>query len=54
MKGYDNWNHRPYYPANQLSGSIYPYICRLAPGKDHCEIEWLGDGESFQLQYSER
>ena len=54
MKGYDNWNHRPYYPANQLSGSINPYICRLAPGKDHCEIEWLGDGESFQLQYSER
>ena len=39
---------------DRLSGSINPYICRLAPGKDHCEIEWLGDGESFQLQYSER
>ena len=35
------WSYRPYKPFFFDSGDIY--ICRIAPGKNYVELEWLGD-----------
>lgn len=35
------WSYRPYKPFFFDTGDIY--ICRLAPGKNFIELEWLGD-----------
>ncbi|MDO4294000.1 MAG: sialidase family protein [Eubacteriales bacterium] len=52
MKGCDKWGYRPYQPADSIRKE--PYICRLAPGADDCELEWTGEGEAFTLQYAKR
>ena len=43
MRGYNGWNYNPY---RQLDDD-YEYgltVCRLAPGTDSIELEWLADG----------
>lgn len=49
--GYCGWNYKPYLPANRYSERKNPYICRLAPGEDCCELEWLGEGTQFLLEW---
>ena len=53
MKGRNQWGYRPYRPAAGVNSDI-PYICRLAPYETLCEIQWLGEGESFLISYAER
>ncbi len=46
MRGYSNWNYRPYSRLNQLEKRLQPYICRLAPGHDVINLEWLDNGSN--------
>ena len=39
MRGTGNWSYRPYHPALYDGSDIY--ICRIAPGADRIEAEWL-------------
>ena len=39
MRGTGNWSCRPYHPALYDGSDIY--ICRIAPGADRIEAEWL-------------
>lgn len=44
MKGHSQWHYRPYARLNRLETLDRPYICRLAPGRDSVEFEWLDRG----------
>lgn len=46
MKGQSNWNYHPYSRLNNMEKRILPYICRLAPGKMHIELEWFDQRSS--------
>jgi hypothetical protein len=54
MRGYNKWSYRPYLPAVETERKKQPYICRLAPYEDRCEIEWIGEGTTFTVLYCER
>ena len=41
MQGIKNWSHQPYRPYNKIDEASRPFICRLAPGRDNIELEWL-------------
>lgn len=40
MKGYNNWNYKPYIPLDRLDNENRPYITRIAPYEDSIEIEY--------------
>lgn len=44
MKGISGWGYRPYRPADRQAEAALPFICRLAPGEDAIEVEWLDLG----------
>ena len=44
MKGQNAWQYHPYTRLDENSRKTLPYICRLAPQKDSCEIEWFDQG----------
>ena len=48
MKGNSKIYHRPYLPLNRFKETLCPYICRLAPGEESVEIEWLDNGSNGQ------
>jgi hypothetical protein len=53
MKGYANWNYKPYIPAIRLDDEAgKPYICRIAPGERHIEVEWIGECEGSAVYYA--
>lgn len=54
MRGYNGWSYTPYRPAAEADRSEVPYICRLAPYERTCEVEWLGQGDTFSVYYRER
>ena len=41
MKGQNTWSYYPYKPFFFETGEIY--ICRIAPGKDFINLEWIPD-----------
>lgn len=50
MKGQNKWGYQPYTPVNVTYKRRLPHICRLAPGEDYAEFEWLdkgGEGKHF-------
>ena len=54
MRPSKRWSYKPYIPADEKGREKNPYICRLAPYKTSCELEWLGAGEVFYLYYTRR
>lgn len=52
MRGYSNWDYRPYTPVNKRK--VGPNICRLAPSENSCEIECLGKDDRLTLFYTIR
>lgn len=42
MKKHKTWSYTPYRPLLEDCGDIY--ICRIAPGKDFIEFDWLDEG----------
>lgn len=54
MKGYANWNYRPYIPAIRLDDEAgKPYICRIAPGEREIAVEWIGECEGSAVYYAQ-
>ena len=45
MKSYNNWNYRPYTPADKYEERFLPYLCRIAPYETSVEIEWFDEGD---------
>lgn len=44
MKGQSGWGYKPYTPLNRMEKREQPYICRIAPGEDFIEFEWIDEG----------
>lgn len=45
MRGYNKWGFRPYIPYDRERDK--PYICRLVPGTDYIEGEWICNEEGM-------
>ncbi len=41
MRGITHWQYRPYKRLYEAEKMELPYICRIAPGKDFFEFEWI-------------
>ena len=54
MKGYNQWNFRPYRPMSERAKKVLPYICRVAPYEHRCELEWLGRGDTYSVCFRVR
>lgn len=48
MRGSSKIYHKPYLPLNRYKETLSPYICRIAPGEESVEIEWLDNGSDGQ------
>ena len=44
MKGKSTWHYRPYTRLIQTDKQNLPYICRLAPYENTCQLEWMDNG----------
>ncbi len=44
MKGKNTWHYRPYSRLTENYKKTNPYICRLAPYDNHCDVEWFDNG----------
>lgn len=44
MKGNNAWQYHPYTRLIERSKQRLPYICRLAPQGDFCQLEWMDAG----------
>lgn len=44
MKGNNVWQYHPYTRLIERSKQRLPYICRLAPQGDFCQLEWMDAG----------
>lgn len=44
MRGTTSWDYRPYTRLSEIRKRELPYVCRLAPGKDFVEVQWLDNG----------
>lgn len=44
MKGQTTWSYRPYVRMCDIEKKTLPFICRLAPYEDYCEIQWMDLG----------
>lgn len=44
MRGQTSWQYHPYTRLDENERKTLPYICRLAPQKDSCEVEWFDQG----------
>lgn len=44
MHGLTEWQHHPYRPYHRIQEAQSPFICRLAPGTSHIELEWFDAG----------
>lgn len=53
MRGYANWNYKPWVQANARQEAVSPCIRRIAPGDTTIQVEWfdLGDAGEHVLQY---
>ncbi len=41
MKGYNEWDYKPYVPIGEITDAQVPFICRAAPSIDKIEVEWF-------------
>lgn len=46
MRGQTSWHYHPYTRLDEIQQKTLPYICRLAPRKGGCELEWFDEGQS--------
>lgn len=44
MKGQNKWGYRPYTPLDQFDKRELPYLCRMAPGRNFLDFEWIDNG----------
>lgn len=44
MRGQSSWQYHPYTRLDENPRKTLPYICRLAPQRDTCEVEWFDQG----------
>lgn len=44
MRGKSTWHYRPYTRLTQTDKRCLPYICRLAPYENTCQLEWMDNG----------
>lgn len=44
MKGQTRWDYKPYTRLNQNSKKVNPYIVRIAPYENYCEVDWIDNG----------
>ncbi len=44
MRGCNAWDFHPYTRLSQNEKKTLPYICRVAPYRDRCEVEWFDQG----------
>jgi len=44
MRGKNTWDYKPYTRLSENAKKTNPYICRIAPYKDYCEVEWFDKG----------
>ncbi len=58
MKCYSGIGFRPYTRLTETEKKNAPYICRLAPGKNFIELEWIDNGgengETYRVFYRRR
>ena len=53
MKTHTDWSYAPYRPPLTDCGDIY--ICRVAPGKDFIDFDWLEeDGKEYRIYVREK
>lgn len=45
MRGQNAWDYHPYTRLSENEKKQLPYICRLAPYRDACEVEWFDHGD---------
>lgn len=53
MRGYRQWNHRPYVRLHEREKRNLPHICQIIPGDHQIELEWfdMGCNGPHTLQY---
>lgn len=49
MRGYVQWNHRPYLPPDKQDKVNSPYICRLIPHRNGAEAALAGSTDGVKL-----
>ncbi len=43
MRGKSTWHYKPYTRLTETAKQSLPYVCRLAPYADTCELEWMDE-----------